>query len=293
MSRKFLNKLEKNIGMKKLKTEIRVINLFVVFVFVIILYNFYLNHDEKMISYGFAVMAGAMFILAFFLSIQVKLRVKLNSLNIDYRKMVVKPVVEEYFEGGSFSRSGVMTEREILSTLMFSDELSYKYASQNEIKGEYDDVPFKSYDMTQVSSETSVKLFGRIFEFDMDTVNVNPVVFTSAAAGVISLSNQRVSLLGRTTGFIDKNFRTYAFDEDEAMRLIDAVSDKLQRILDMGLSRVIKLCFYSGKVYVFYATDGYTFKEKLTRKDKVPKEVYEVIDQLKVIKNLIETLHRA
>lgn len=291
INRKFIKKLDKSIGISRIKTQIQTINIMLVFLVVAAAYAIYLNHTGIMLSYGIIVAAVAMIILALFLSYRIKQQVKLNGMHLDYRKMIVQPVVQTLYENGSFSRKGSLTEREILMTNMFSDTYEYKYESKNEIKGRYKDVDFESSDIRETKDNTNMSIPGRVFQFAIPTGNINPVVFISASAQTLERNDERVHLCKTGDPELDKRFRTYAFDEKEVQGMINSSMEfKLMTIIKMGLGRIVRLCFCNDKVCVYYSTEGSTFQEDLTKKEQTPAEVKRVEEELSVIDKLIDVL---
>ncbi len=291
MDSKFIKKLEKNIGIKKQKSIITSINATIAFLIFLAVYSIYMNHSGWLLSYGIILAAISMLVLAALLSYRIKLQVKLNSTKLDYRKFLVKPLAEAYFENGSFSRSGSLTEREIVSTLMFSDGPEYQYSSNNELKGIYKNVKFSNSDMQEDCSQNNFHVRGRIFILDIPTKNINPVVFTSASAPLIEYHHSRVHLIQTADDNINKMFRTYAFDETEANEILtENMIHKLREIVSLQLGKILKLCFMNNKVYVFYTTDKPTYEEVFTKKHEVTKEISVTENSFNAVSKLIDIL---
>ena len=291
MDYKNIKKLEKHIGIKKQKSNIRSINAAIAFLGFLAFYAIYMNHTGWMLTYGIIVAAVSLIVLALFLSLRIKLQLKLNNTQMNYRNEIVKPVAENYFEEGSFSRAGSMTEREIVSTLMFSDGPEFQYSSCNELKGIYKGVRFSNSDMQEDCSTNNFHVRGRIFVFGIDTQNINPVVFTSATAPIIEYHHSRVHMIKTDDENINKMFRVYAFDEKEANNLLtESMIHKLREIVSLQLGKIIKLCFMNEKIYVFYTTDGPTYEEVLTKKHDVKEEVKKVEHIFNSVGKLIDIL---
>ncbi|MCR5543808.1 MAG: DUF3137 domain-containing protein [Eubacterium sp.] len=289
--KKFIKKLEKNIGIKKIKSTINSINAALFFFVFLAFYSIYMNHTGWMLSYGVIVAAISFIALAIFLSRRIKMQVDLNNMKLDYRKYIVKPVAEDYFEKGSFSRTGSLTEREIVSTLLFSDGPEFQYSSCNELKGVYKGVTFANSDMTEDCKSNNFHVKGRIFELDIPTKNVNPVIFTTATAPIIEFHNSRVHTITPADININKMFRVYAFDENEANELLtENMIYKLRELVSLQLGKVLKISFHSGKVYVFYTTESPTYEEVLTKKHDVEKEIPKVHESFNAVGKIIDIL---
>lgn len=291
MNRKFIKKLDKKIGISTVKNQIHTINVMLVFLIIAALYAVYLNHTGIMLSYGIIVASVAMLALAGFLSFRIRLQVKLEGMKLDYRKVLVTPVVAEMYEKGTFSGSGSLTEREILNTNLFSDGYEYKYDSKNECKGVYKDIVFEASDVKETKANTNMSVIGRIFQFEIPTENVNPVIFASATAPAIERMTGQLKVFETGNDEIDKRYMTYAFDENEAKNMINSSLEfKLLSIIKMGLGRVVKICFYNNKVCVYYTSDHLSFEEVLTKKHKTAEEVHNTVKTLSIIDKLIDIL---
>ena len=289
--KKLIKKIEKDIGIKKVKGTIRSINAALGFFVFLAFYSIYLNHSGWMLSYGIIVAAVSLIALALFLSYRIKLQVNLNNMKQDYRKCLVKPLAEDYFENGSFSRSGGLTEREIVSSLLFSDGSEYKYTACNELKGKYKGVEFTTSDMTEDCSGNNFHVNGRIFELNIPTKNINPIIFTTATAPLIEYHHSRVHLINPTDENIKKMFRVYAFDENEADDLLtDSMIHKLRELVAQQLGKIIKIGFLSDKVFVFFTTDGPTYEEFFTKKHEVKEEMKKVQNEFNVVGKIIDIL---
>ena len=83
MKKSFIKKIEKKVGLKGLKNKIKTINLLFVFLVLAAILAVYLNHTGYMISYGLAVAAVSLLVLAFFLSYRIKLQVQLAGVHMD------------------------------------------------------------------------------------------------------------------------------------------------------------------------------------------------------------------
>ena len=289
--KKFVKKLEKAIGIKKKKGLVNSINATLFFLVFLAFYSIFMNHTGWMLSYGIILAAISLLFLAGFLSYRIKLQLELNNMKMDYRKYIVKPVAEKYFEKGSFSRSGSLTEREIISSLMFSDGSEYKYSSSNELKGIYKDIKFSNSDMTEDCTTNNFHVIGRIFIFDMPTKNVNPVIFTNASAPIIEYHHSRVRLIKAEDENINKMFRVYAFDEREANELLtESMIHKLRELVSLQLGKILKVSFHSNKVYVFFATDKPTYEEFFTKKNDVREEIHKVKSIFNDVGKIIDIL---
>lgn len=288
---KLIRKIEKNIGIKKVKSTVNSINAALGFFIFLAFYSIYLNHSGWMLSYGIIVAAVSLIALALFLSYRIKLQVNLNNMQVDYREYLVKPVAEDYFENGSFSRTGGLTEREIVSSLMFSDGAEYKYSACNELKGKYKGVSFSTSDMTEDRTDNSFHVNGRIFEIDMPTKNINPIIFTTATAPIIEYHHSRVHLINPSDVNINRMFRVYAFDEAEADDLLtDSMIHKLRELVAQQFGKIIKISFLSDKVFVFFTTDRATYDEYFTKKNDVKEEMKRVQNEFNVVGKIIDIL---
>ena len=289
--KKFIKKIEKKIGIKKIRKNIRSINTALFFFGFVAFYSVYLNHSGWLLSYGIIVAAVSLLILAGFLSYRIRLQVRLNQMNIDYREYLVKPAAKEYIEDGSFSRTGSLTEREIVSTLMFSDGPEFKYSSCNELKGVYKGVKFSNSDMTEDCSTNNFHVNGRVFGLEMPTKNTNPVIFTTATAPIIEYQSTKVHMINPDDDNIRKMFRVYAFDEKEANELLtESMIHKLRELVSLQLGKVLKISFLSNKVCVFFTTDKNTYTEYFTKKNDVKQELHTIQDKFNVVGKIIDIL---
>ena len=103
--KKVVKKIEKSIGIKKLKSTVNSINCALGFFVFLAVYAIYLNHTGWMLSYGIIVASISFIVLALFLSYRIKLQLNLNNMVVDYREYLVKPYAEYAVENGSFSRT--------------------------------------------------------------------------------------------------------------------------------------------------------------------------------------------
>ena len=268
--RKFIKRVEKNIGIKKIKNQINAISALFVFLVVAGAFAIYMNHSGVWLSYGIIVAAVSMIILALFASYRIKLQVKLNNMKLDYREFIVMPYAARYFEGGIFNKKGGPTEREIIATNMFSDTSEYRYSSMNELKGSHKDVKFMNADVFEDCDVNDAHIRGRFFEIDIDTKNINPVVLTSSSAPVLDCQNERVHLIKPQNEVIDRMFRVYAFDEK--------------------LGKIFRICFANGKIYLYFTTESNTYEEVLTKKHDVENELLKVREKFMVVGKIIDIL---
>ncbi len=288
---KLIKKIDKTIGIKKLKGQIRSINATLVFLGFISVYSIYLNHSGWLLSYGLIVAAVSLITLAMFFSYRIKLQMRINNMKLDYRKYIVKPFAEVYFENGEFSSSGSLTEREIVSTFMFSDGNTFSYSSCNELKGVYKNVKFENSDIHEECYSNKIQVNGRLFSFDLPTRNINPVVFTTSTAPIIEYNKSNVHLIKTSNEELNRMFRIYAFDEKEADDILtDSVVHKLKQIVALQLGKIIKICFVSDKVYVFFTTEKRTYEEDLTKKHKTEEELDKIKEKFNVVGKLIDIL---
>lgn len=289
--RKFIKRIEKNLGIKRLKNQINAINLLFVFLVLGAIYAIYLNHSGWWLTYGILVAAASLFALAAFLSYRIKLQVKLSAIKMDYRDYVVKPNAEIYFEDGAFSKRGGLTEREIISTNMFSDTRDYKYTACNELKGKHKNIHFSNSDIFEDCETNNIHLHGRLYSFDISTPNVNPVVFTTASAPILECQNQRIHIIKTDNEVINRMFRVYAFDEKEANNLLtENMTYKLRQIVGLQLGKINKICFHSNKIYIYYTTEVKTYEEFFTKKHDVETELRRIDEQFSVVGKLIDIL---
>lgn len=290
-TKKLIKKINRNTGFDKIKTQIRTINLSFAFFVVVAGFAIYLNHNGLMISYGLTVAGVSFLVIAMLLSYRLKLQVRLSNMKLDYRNYVVKPYAEEYFENGSFSKNGSLTEREVVSTLMFSDTRDFVYTTSNELKGIYKGVRFTNSDVYEDNKTQNIHIYGRIFMFDMSTPNINPVVFTTSTAPVLEYQHDRVHLVKTKNEVANRMFRIYAFDENEADSILtDNLVYKLREIVGQQLGKINKICFYDGKIYVYFTTTGSTYEEDLTKKHDIEKELEKIRKAFDVVGKLIDIL---
>lgn len=289
--RKLIKKLEKNLGIKKLKNQINAISGMFAFLVIAGLYAIYLNHSGVWLSYGILIFAVSMVILALFMSYRIKLQVRLNEIKKDYRECVVTPYAREFFEEGDFSKKGGPTEREIIATNMFSDTKEYKYTSCNELKGVHKGVRFSNCDVFEDCEINDAHVRGRFFVFDIDTKNINPVVFTSSSAPIIDCQNHNVHLINPKNEVISRMFRVYAFDEKEANTLLTTnMVDKLRQLVGLQLGKIVRICFAHGKIYMYFTTESNTYEEVFTKKHVVEKELDKIRDKFTVVGKIIDIL---
>ena len=289
--RKFIKRVEKNIGIKKIKNQINAISALFVFLVVAGAFAIYMNHSGVWLSYGIIVAAVSMIILALFASYRIKLQVKLNNMKLDYREFIVMPYAARYFEGGIFNKKGGPTEREIIATNMFSDTSEYRYSSMNELKGSHKDVKFMNADVFEDCDVNDAHIRGRFFEIDIDTKNINPVVLTSSSAPVLDCQNERVHLIKPQNEVIDRMFRVYAFDENEADNLLtENMIYKLRQLVGLQLGKIFRICFANGKIYLYFTTESNTYEEVLTKKHDVENELLKVRDKFMVVGKIIDIL---
>ena len=140
--KKFLYKIEKSVGFMKIRNQISSINMMLIFLVFAAVFSVYLNHTGWLLSYGIIVAGVSMIALALFLSYRIKLQFNLKNMKVDYRKYLVEPLAQEYFDSGSFTEKGNLTEMEIISTHLFSDGKDFTYTSCNELKGIHKGVKF-------------------------------------------------------------------------------------------------------------------------------------------------------
>ncbi|MBO4863158.1 MAG: DUF3137 domain-containing protein [Eubacterium sp.] len=289
--KKKIKKIEKDIGIKKVKSTVRSINAALGFFIFLAVYSIYLNHSGWLLSYGIIVASVSLIFLALFLSYRIKLQLKLNNMVVDYREFLVKPAAELAFENGSFSRTGSLTERDIVSSLMFSDLPDYKYVSCNELKGTYKGIPFSNSDVEVNYSQSNFYINGRFFEFERPTKNINPVVFTNATAPIIEYNEPRVHMINPSNIYISRMFRVYAYDEKEAEELLtDSMIHNLRELVSLQLGKILKISFLNDKVYVFYTTDRPTYKEDFTKKNDVKQELRVVQEEFNYVGKIIDIL---
>lgn len=291
-NRRLIRNIEKNVGIKKLKNQIKSINMLTIFLVLVSGYSIYLNHTGWLLSYGIIVAAVAMIVLALFISYRIKLQGKISELKLDYRSLIVKPCAREYIEEGDFLAQGMLSESEIISTCMFSDKTDYSYESCNELTGIYKGKKFKNYDLMEFNHSEELRVYGRIFDVEMETPNVNPVVLTTATAPVIEFYQQkRVHLMKPENDVIDRMFRVYAFDEKEANDLFtENMVYKLKQLVGLQLGRIIKIAFHHNHIVLFFTTDGYSYEETLTRKHDVAEEVAKIRNTFSAAARLIDII---
>ncbi len=290
-NRRFIKKLEKNIGIKKIKTQIKTINLLFVFLIMGGAFAIYLNHTGLWLSYGVIVAAVSMIVLALFLSYRIRLQVRLENMKLDYRNYIVKPYAEAYFICGSFSKNGSLTEREIVSTNMFSDIGQYKYSSCNELKGEHKGVSFSNSDVFEDCEENNIHMHGRFFEFNITNDCINPVVFVTASAPPLECQNTRVHQINTKNDVINRMFKVYAFDENEANNfLTENMIYKLRQIASLQLGKFIRMCFHDNRVYIYFTTETHTYEEVLTKRHDVGTELDKLKEKFKIVGMLIDIL---
>ncbi|SEQ69585.1 Protein of unknown function [Lachnospiraceae bacterium NE2001] len=295
--RKFIKKLEKNIGIKKVKNQIRAISALFVFLVIGGAFAIYMNHNGVWLSYGVIVAAVAMIILALFMSYRIKLQKRLNDIRLDYREYIVSPYAQRFFESGEFNIKKGPTEREIIATNMFSDDTHYRYTSSNELKGVHKNIKFMNADVfedaviSEGNERSEVHIRGRFFEFDLDTQNINPVVLTSSSAPMLECQNGRIKPIQPKNDVVGRMFRVYAFDEKEANNLLtDNMIYKLRQLVGLQLGRIYKICFANGKTYVYFTTETSTYEEVLTKSHDVETELAKVRDKFSVVGKIIDIM---
>lgn len=290
MKKSFIKKVEKKVGLKGLKNKIKTINLLFVFLVLAAILAVYLNHTGYMISYGLAVAAVSLLVLAFFLSYRIKLQVQLAGVHLDYRELIVKPVAEYMFNAGTFSRNGSATEREILNTKLFSDTINFRYSSINEVKGDYNGVKFFSTDIYKQDYKAHLNMYGRLFQFDIPTENINPVVFTTKNAPLIEYTDTPMKRMDSVSPIVNSVCQMYTFDENEARELVNDkhIADAIKKLMDMRPGMITACSFYNKKINVFYSTEGYTFEEDLNKKHDVPAELKKSKESFMMIGRLID-----
>lgn len=290
MRKKFIKKVEKRVGLTGLKTKIKTINMLFVFLIIAGIMAIYLNYLEKMLSYGVIVAAVAMIILALFLSYRIKLQVQLAGVHLDYRNEIVKPVAEELFNSGTFSRTGSCTEQDIINTKMFSDSINFRYSSKNEVKGEYDGVRFTSADIYKQDYKAHLNMYGRIFQFSIPSPNINPIVFTTKNAPLIEYTDVPMKRMDSVSPIVNSVSQMYTFDENEARELVGdkRFADAIKNLMDLRPGMITACSFYNKKINVFYSTDGYTFEEDLNKKHTVVDELKKTKNSFMIIERLID-----
>lgn len=284
------NKIMKSLTVVKLKNQIHSISLMLVFCIFASIMSVVLNHNGRMLSYGFFVAGVSLLLLAFFLSLRIKMQVKLNNTEDDYGKMIVEPLVKYFFQG-SFSRKGGLTEREILVSSLFSDSSRYMYDSKHEIKGSYKGVSFENSDMRERHSDDENVRYGRIFTFHLNTENVNPVIFKYINAPDIYREDSSIHRVGVNYSDVSSRYEVYAFDQREVEKALnDELAKKLMGLLSLELGNSLKISFYNGKIYVYFDTQDYTFKKSFTRKDDPAEEIHRVCQELELICSIVEVM---
>ena len=289
--RKFIKKLEKNIGIKKLKNQINMISWMFAFLVVGGLFAIFLNHSGLWLSYGILIFAVSMIVLALFMSYRIKLQVKLNDMKKDYRECLVMPYAREFFENGVFSKKGSFTEREILATNMFSATAEYTYTSINELRGIHKGIEFFNADVFEDCEVNDAHVRGRFFTFDIDTKNINPVILTSSSAPIVEPQNKNIHLITPKDEVINRMFRVYAFDEKEANSLLTPnMIDKLRQIIGLQLGKIVRISFSYGKVHMYFTSESNTYEEMFTKKHDVEKELDRIRDTFTVVGKIIDIL---
>ena len=289
--KKVVKKIEKSIGIKKLKSTVNSINCALGFFVFLAVYAIYLNHTGWMLSYGIIVASVSFIVLALFLSYRIKLQLNLNNMVVDYREFLVKPYAEYAVENGSFSRTGSITEREIVGSLMFSDGPGYKYTSSNELKGVYKGIKFSNSDVEVFYSSSDFYINGRYFELDIPIKNITPVVFTNSSAPVIEFVEPRIHVVEPSNIYISRMFRVYATDKKVVDELLtESMIHKLRELVSLQLGKILKISFAHDKVYVFFTTDKPTYAEDFTKKNDVKEEMKKVQNEFNVVGKIIEIL---
>lgn len=289
--RKFVKKLEKNLGMNKIRTQIRAISLMFVFLVIGAVFAIYMNHSGVWLSYGIVIAAISMLILAMFISYRLKLQARLNNMKLDYRERVVTPYAREYFEDGDFLKKGSLTERELISTKMFSDTADYRYTSNNELRGIHKSIKFVNADVYEDNNPLEYHVKGRFIAFNITTPNINPVVLTTSTAPILDFQDDRVHLIKPKNDVIGRMFRVYAFDEKEANELLtDNMVYKLRQIIGLQLGKIVKIGFHNDKIYVFFTTEEATYAENFTKKNSVITELRKIREKFNVVGKIIDIL---
>ncbi len=289
--RKFVKKLEKNLGMNKIRTQIRAISFMFVFLVIGAVFAIYMNHSGVWLSYGIVIAAISMLILAMFISYRLKLQARLNNMKLDYRERVVTPYAREYFEDGDFLKKGSLTERELISTKMFSDTADYRYTSNNELRGIHKSIKFVNADVYEDNNPLEYHVKGRFIAFNITTPNINPVVLTTSTAPILDFQDDRVHLIKPKNDVIGRMFRVYAFDEKEANELLtDNMVYKLRQIIGLQLGKIVKIGFHNDKIYVFFTTEESTYAENFTKKNSVITELSKIREKFNVVGKIIDIL---
>ena len=289
--RKFVKKLEKNLGMNKIRTQIRAISFMFVFLVIGAVFAIYMNHSGIWLSYGIVIAAISMLILAMFISYRLKLQARLNNMKLDYRERVVTPYAREYFEDGDFLKKGSLTERELISTKMFSDTADYRYTSNNELRGIHKSIKFVNADVYEDNNPLEYHVKGRFIAFNITTPNINPVVLTTSTAPILDFQDDRVHLIKPKNDVIGRMFRVYAFDEKEANELLtDNMVYKLRQIIGLQLGKIVKIGFHNDKIYVFFTTEESTYAENFTKKNSVITELSKIREKFNVVGKIIDIL---
>jgi hypothetical protein len=210
---------------------------------------------------------------------------------MDYREHLVIPYAREFFEDGSFSKIGGVTERDIISTNMFPDSNEYKYTTCNELKGRHKGVKFVSVDVFEDSDPNEMHVRGRLFELSVATDNVNPVILISASAPALEVSQKEIHKVDIKNDAIERMFNVYAFDEKEANNLLtENAVYKIRQLIGLQLGKIYRICFKSGKIYFYYTKDSNTYDEVLTKKHDVEKELHKIRDKFSVAGKIIDIL---
>ena len=289
--RKFFKKLDKNLGMTKIRNQIRAISSLFVFLVIGAAFAIYMNHNGIWLSYGIIIAAASMIVLALFMSYRIKLKVRLGNMKLDYRERIVTPFAREYFEDGYFSKIGSLTEREIIATNMFSSAKDYEYSSCNELKGKHKSVKFSNSDVFEDCYPSEYHVHGKFFEFDIETPNLNPVIFTTSTAPILECQNPQVKLVKPHNDVIDRMFRVYAFDENEVNALLtDNMVYKLRQLVGLQLGRIVKIGFQNGKTYMYFTTEESTYAEEFTKKNSLELELKKIREKFNVIGKIIDIL---
>lgn len=291
MDKKFIKRREKSIGFKKIKTQITTINMLTVFFVFGGAYAIYLNHHGAWLGYGILVAVIALLMMVGFISYRIRLQVLLSNKKVDYRESLVKPMAELNFEESYFLKKGTLTERDIISTNLFSDDPDYKYSACNELRGSYKGVRFSCSDIYEDCAPNNIHLYGRLYEFAIGSHVDGPVVFTSSSAPDLDSQNKKLHQIVPENEVIKRMFKVYAVDEKEVKNLLtENMIYKLRQIVSLQLGKILKIGFYSDKIYVYFTTDSYSFEDQFTKKHDVKTELNKIQNIFNVVGKLIDIL---
>ena len=65
---------------------------------------------------------------------------------------------------------------------------------------------------------------------------------------------------------------------------------KLRQLARLQFGKIIKVCFYDNKVYIYFTTETHTYEETRTKKHDGAGEVGKLKDKFKVVGMLIDIL---